>query len=89
MTIAEIIAALRCGNTVTAIDKQSDPKWFKTACKKAKVKNRVSIAEYVSYDSGGHWKLISADSVYELRLEDCAASLMRLGGYCELNIRKD
>lgn len=87
MTIAEIIAALRCGNTVTAIDKQSDPKWFKTACKKAKVKNRVSIAEYVSYDCGGHWKLISADSVYELRLEDCAGSLMRLGKYCELNIK--
>lgn len=87
MPIAEIIAALRAGKTVTAIDRQSTPKCFKTACKASKIKNRVSVAEYVSYDNGVKWNLISSDSVYELRLADCAESLFCLGEYCELNIK--
>ena len=87
MSIAEIIAALRAGKTVTAIDRQSEPKLFKTACRAAKIKNRVSVAEYVSYDGGEHWSLISSDSVYELRLADCAESLFRLVEYCELAIK--
>ena len=87
MTISEIITALRSGKTVIAVDKQSYPKVFKTACKAAKIKNRITVADYVSYNGGGEWKLISADSVYELRLEDCAESLMRLGAYCEITIK--
>ena len=87
MTISEIIADLRTGKTITAIDRQSAPKLFKTACRAAKVKNRVTVADYVSYDDGEHWSLISSESVYELRLADCAESLMRLGAYCELNVR--
>lgn len=87
MTIAEILEALRSGKIVTAIDRQSSPKCFKTACKAAKIKNRVAVAEYVSYDGGEHWGLVSADSIYELRLDDCAESLMRLGAYCELNVK--
>ena len=87
MVIAEIIEALRSGKTVIAIDRQSSPKCFRTACKSADVKNRVAIAEYVSYDNGEHWGLVSVDSIYELRLDECAESLMRLGAYCELLIK--
>lgn len=87
MTIAEMISALRGGKTITVIDRQSAPKCFKTACKASRIKNRVTVADYVSYDGGEHWRLISSESVYELRLADCAESLLRLGAYCELNVK--
>jgi len=84
-TIAEIISILNHGGTVVAIDRRDKNKRFRMACKKSKGSNqRVTCADYVSYDSGRTWKLVSSEPVCELRLADCAETLMRMSEYCEI-----
>lgn len=80
-------AALESGQTVTAVDSECCPRIFKSAFRRNG--ERVTVADYMSKNNGKSWELISADSAYEMRLDDCVSSIMRLERQgCKITIKR-